>query len=111
MDVVGHVVDAVTQIGAVDQDVQRHLRGCPTLELIWLQARRRVGHHDDGHASRDFWLHTRFGERLEHQLGDGLVGLEVPVDAVGVAAAAHDLFADGGLQIDERDVVLAPPMR
>src|ERR1700752_4501345 len=53
VNVVGHVVDAVTQIGAVDEHMQRHLPDVELLELIWLQARRRVAHHDYGHGYRE----------------------------------------------------------
>jgi hypothetical protein len=34
VNVVGHVVDAVAQIDAVDEDVQGHLTDVPLLQLI-----------------------------------------------------------------------------
>ena len=49
------------------------------------------------------------GEPLQHQFGDRLVRLEVPVDAVGIAATAHHLVGDSGFQIHERNVVLPRP--
>ena len=53
--------------------------------------------------------HPGLLQPLEHQFGDRLMGLEVPVDAVGITSAAHDLFGDGGFQIDQRNVVLLRP--
>ena len=53
---------------------------------------------------------TGFGQRLEHQFRDRLMSFEVPVDPVGVAPAADNVFADSGFQVDQRDVVLLSPM-
>src|SRR5882724_2242114 len=53
VNVVGHVVNPVTQIDPVDEHMQWHLADVELLELIWLQAGRRIGHHDDGHGYRE----------------------------------------------------------
>ena len=49
VDVLGDVVDAVAQIAAVEQDVQRNDSYRPLFEQIGRQARRRIGHHHDSH--------------------------------------------------------------
>src|SRR3954463_10406283 len=54
----GPAVQPVTQIGPVDQYVQRHLPDVELLEFIGLQPRRRIGHHDDGHVYRESFCCT-----------------------------------------------------
>ena len=43
------------------------------------------------------------GQRLEHQFRDRLVGLEIPVDAVGIAPPTHHLFGHSGFVINQRE--------
>src|SRR5882757_9279123 len=62
-----------------------------------------------GMLPRILLLHTRFSERFEHQLGDRLVCLEVPVDAVRVAPPGHHLLFDRRLEVDKRYVMLPGP--
>ena len=54
--------------------------------------------------------HAGLGQRLEHQFRDRPVRLEVPVDAIGIAATAHHLVGDRGFQVDQRNIVLAGPL-
>ena len=114
VDVVGHRVDPVAQIRAVDQNVQRHLANSPPLQLVRFQPRRRIGDHHDGHGQSPATSETVTPASARPFIissATACVRLEVPVDAVRVAAPAHHLVADGGLQIDDRHVVLAPPRR
>ena len=50
IDIGRHVVDTVPEIFAVQQDVQRHLTNSAPLQILGLQTRGRVGHHDYGHG-------------------------------------------------------------
>ena len=113
VDVVGHLVDAVAQIDAVDQHVQRNLPDPPPLQFIRTQPGRRVGHHRDGHGQPpESTVTTPASARpFIIRIGHRSVGLEVPVDAVGIAAAADDLVPHCGLEVDDRHVVLAVPTR
>jgi hypothetical protein len=52
---------------------------------------------------------TGFLQALQHKFGYGLMRLEVPMDAVRIASAAHDVLGDSGLQVDERNAVLLRP--
>src|SRR5882757_1696652 len=53
VNIVGQVVNPVTQIGPVDENMQRHLSDIELLELIWLQPGRRIGHHNHRHGYRE----------------------------------------------------------
>lgn len=52
MNVGGHLVHTVAQIGAVEQDVQRDDAYPPLPEQVGRQTRRRVGDHHDSHERR-----------------------------------------------------------
>src|SRR5215469_16371663 len=52
-----------------------------------------------------------FGQRLEHQLRDRLVSLEIPVDAVGIATPTHNVFGHSGFEIHQRNIVFLRPVR
>src|SRR6516165_4499403 len=60
------------------------------------------------------WLlvgYPGFGQRLEHQLRDRLVGFEIPMDAVGIATPTHNVFGHSGFEIHQRDIVFLRPFR
>src|ERR1700739_762919 len=50
-----------------------------------------------------------FGQRLEHQLRDRLVGLEIPVNPVGVAASTHNVFGHSGFEIYQGNIMALRP--
>lgn len=52
VNVGGHLVHTVAQIGAVEQDVQRDDAHPPLPEQVGRQTRRRVGDHHDSHERR-----------------------------------------------------------
>ncbi len=127
VDVIGDFVHTVAQVEAVKQDMQRDLADRPLFAQVGRQSTRRIGHHHNGHrrrsprkrevphliaslcivagaghvsAARFLVRHPGFGQCLEHQFGDRLVGFKIPVNAITITISTQYLFCDSGFEIN-----------